>query len=189
MSYDITGTSILARARTIASQTTTDANISQIIDSKGGIRALLNHAIREVYRRKAQDIKFRHDIIETNTITIGDGVGAVPDNLMREFLKQSDITDNNGALVTYLDYQVDTNATFNQLGYLWIEGDTFHYRSPAPDLDGFDGTLTITCPTFPTLPSHMTQVIPFPSQASADDVVLFLAQAILGKESFQVVTA
>lgn len=186
---DVTGNEIFARARTIATQTMTDANVSSVIDARGGLRALLNHSIREVYRRKARDIKFRHDITETNTVTMVGGQAAIPDNLMREFLKQSNIKDENDSLVTYLDYQTDANQTFDQLAYLWIEGDTFYYRAPAPDLDAFDGDVTIECPTFPTFPGAMTQVITFPSQATIEDVILFLSQAILDKETYQVVSA
>lgn len=180
---------IWARARTIATQTATDANVSQVIDSLGGLEALLNHSIREIYRRKSSDVKFRHDITKKNTVTIASGVGACPELLMREFLKSADITDTNGSLVTYLDYSTDAQQTFTQLGYVWLVDDDIHYRAPSPDLDTYSGDLYVTCPVFPTLPSDTSQAISFPSEATVDDIVLFLASAIMGSEKFEIVSA
>ncbi len=190
-SYSISGDEMMARARTIASQTLTDANQATIIDAKGGIRALLNHSINEVYRRKCgMDAKFRHDINTDNVITLTGGQGDVPEGLMREMLHTADITDSNGfSLISYLDYSTDAQETFSQIGYLYIKGDTFYYIAPAPDLDSFDGDITIQCPKFPTFPNNLAQDIAMPSQATAEDVILFLSAAILGKENYQIVTA
>lgn len=186
-----TGTNLMARARVAATQMGGDANASQVIDSLGGIRVLLNNSIRELYRRKANDIKFRHDITVDNAVVITTGTGTVPSTLMREFLSQANISNSTGDLITYFDYAVDANSgqTFGQLGYLWITGDTFNYLAPSPNLATYSGTLTVSCPSFPTFPVSMTSVITFPSSATIDDLVLLLAQAITGKEVFEVVTA
>lgn len=180
---------IWARARTIASQAGIDANQSIIIDSLGGLEALLNHSIREIFRRKASDVKFRHDITTKNTIAISSGVGAVPDQLMREFLHLADITDTNNSLVAYLNYSTDAQETFTQLGYAWLVDDELHYRAPSPDLDTYSGNLYVTCPVFPILPSNTGDPVTFPSDATIDDIVLFLSQAIIGNEKFEVVSA
>jgi hypothetical protein len=181
-----TGSNIFARARTIATQTMSDANVSQVIDSLGGLRALLNHSIREVYRRKSTDQKFAQDIVTVHTIAIGTGTGVVPDEIMREFLQQANITDNNGSLVSYMNYAIDaSNETFDQLGYVWITGDTFNYKAPAPDLSTFSGSLFVTVQSFPEFPASMSSAITFPSTATIDDIILFLSQAILGKEEYQ----
>ncbi len=167
-----------------------DPNTSVVVDNLGGLRSFLNHSIRELYRRKAtSDSRFRHDINVTNTIAIAGGTGDVPENLMRECLPMSDITDANNSLVSYLAYSTDVQQTFSQLGYLTIVGDEFQYTAPAPDLDSYSGDLTIQCPTFPVFPNAMSQDITLPSQATADDLVLLLANAILGRESFQMITA
>jgi len=187
----ISGEEIFARARTIASQTMTDANQSVVIDSKGGLRALLNHSIIEVYRRKANDIKFRHDITTINSTLITTGTGTVPDVLMREYLHQANISTETCNQITYFDYAIDGNSgqTYDQLGYLWISnGDVFNYRAPAPDLGNFTGDLLIECPSFPEFPMLMSTPITFPSLITINDIVLFLAEAILGKEAYQVVS-
>ena len=186
--YSISGNEIFARARTLATQTGIDSNQSNVIDSLPNLRTTLNHAIREVYRRKSNDQKFSQDITTRHTVAIGTGEGTCEPEIMREFLHQANITDENDSLVTYFNYQIDTNQTFDTLGYLWLEGDTFHYRAPSPDLDDFDGDLYVTVQSFPEFPASMASDIEFPSQATAEDVILFLAQAILGKEGYQVVT-
>lgn len=170
----------------MASQVGGDANASQVIDSLGGLRAMLNSAIRELYRRKT-DPRFHRDITTRHTITIGSGTGDVPDEVMREFLRKADITDENGAMVTYFDYTADfdSSANFNQLGYLCIQGDTFRYRAPSPDLETYSGELYVTVPSFPELPASMASAITFPTESVIDDLVLFLSQALLGKESYE----
>lgn len=177
-----TGNNIFARARTIASQSGTDANQSVIIDSLGGIRALLNNVIRDVYRGKANDQKFLRDITTRSTVTISSGSGVVPDEWMREFMHQADITDSNGSLVTYYNYASDYNSgvNYNQLGYCYILGDTIKYTAPSPDFATYSGNLYVTVSQFPTFPASMAQNITFPSVAIIDDVVIALAQAIRG---------
>lgn len=185
----VTGEEIFARSRTIATQTATDANVSAVIDAKGGLRALLNHSIREVYRRKASDQKFTNDITVRHTVAITGGDGPCPDEIMREFLSQANITDGNNSLVSYMNYAIDaTQQTFNQLGYLWLVGDTFHYTAPSPDLTTFSGSLFVTVASFPEFPNSMSQDIEFPSMATAEDVILFLAMAITGDEKYQIVS-
>ncbi len=185
-----TGDEIFARARVAATQMGGDANQSLVIDSLGGLRVLFNNSIRELYRRKANDIKFRHDITVNNTVIIFNGTGTVPATLMREFLHQANISNNDNDLITYFDYAVDANSgeTYDQLAYLWIVGDTFHYRGTAPLLAGWNGNIVISCPSFPVFPPSLNDNIPFPSTATIDDLVLLLANAILGKEPFQIVT-
>lgn len=181
----------MARARTAATQQGGDANSATTIDSLGGIRVLLNNSIRELYRRKANDIKFRHDITVNNTVSVGTGTGTIPETLMREFLDGANLSDDNGAYISYFSYAVDATSgvTYDQLGYLWISAiDTFSYRAPSPDFTDYTGNLFVSCPCFPLF-GNMSDSIEFPSTATIDDLVLVLANAILGKESFQVVTA
>lgn len=183
-----TGTSILARARTTASQTAGDANLSPIIDSLGGARALLNNAIRQVYRDKANQIRFRQDIAVSNAVTITSGTGTVPANLMREWLGEANISNSSGDLISWMDFPVDAQSgeTFNQLGYLYITGlETLNYIAPSPTLATYTGTLTIQCPSFPTFPASLSSNITFQSTSIIDDVVLALASAITGQLDWQ----
>jgi hypothetical protein len=175
-----TGNSIIARARTIASQTAGDANTSAVIDARGGLRVLLNNAIREVYRQKANDKKFRQDISVENAVSVSAGTAAVPENLMREFLPQANISNSDGDLISFMTFPVDVTESFNQLGYVWLTGDTLNYRAPSPTLGTYSGTLTVSCPSYPEFPASMATEIPFPSTATVDDVVLALAAAITG---------
>ncbi len=146
------------------------------------MRAWLNDTIRILYRSRANEQKFRTDISVDNTIAIGSGVGVVPDTLMREFLHQANINGADTDLyVTYLDYGIDANQTFDQITYLWIVGDAFRFRGPSPDLGDWSGDIVINCPSFPELPAHMTDSITFPSEAVIDDLCTLLAQSILGK--------
>ena len=138
------GNQILARARTIATQMGMDANASSVIDAKGGLRSLLNHVIREVYRQKAKDQDFIKDINVQNSITMASGVGALPDTVMRQFLKQADYQDSNGSLISYFDYPIDSNSgqNYTQLGYISVVGSNIYYTEPAPGTStSYSGTL------------------------------------------------
>lgn len=156
------------------------------IDSKGGLRAWLNDTIRILYRSRANEQKFRTDISVNNSVAIAGGVGTVPNTLMREFLHQANISNDNNDLITYLDYGIDANQTFDQLAYLWIVGDEFRYIGIAPDLDTWSGDIVINCPSFPEFPMNMTQAISFPSEAVIDDLCTLLAQSIMGRVQLQV---
>lgn len=186
----INGTDLMARARVVASQTATDANQSAIIDSLGGIRSLMNNSIREVYRRKADNQKFLHDISVRHTVSISSGIGDCPAEVMREFLVQSQFEDDNDSFITYLTYNIDWSSgqLFDQLGYVTMQGDSFKYRAPSPDLDTYSGDLFVTAPTFPQFPADMTDPITFPSDSTIDDIALFMAQALMGGEKFQVIS-
>jgi len=183
----ITLTQLLARARTIATQTATDANASPLIDSLAGMRALLNNCVLEIYRRKARDTKFIRDITARTAITISSGSGTLPDTVMREFLSEANITDDNNSLVTYYEYASDYNSSvnFTQLGYAFLQGNSLKYTAPAPDFDTYSGNVYITSPVLPTVGATMT----FPTEETIDDIILMLARAIRGEEKFSVVDA
>jgi len=178
----ITLTTLLARARTISTQMATDANASPLIDDLAGLRALLNHCIQEVYRRKATDQKFLRDITARNTIVLASGSGTLPDTIMREFLHQCDATDENNSLVNYLNYAADYNSgvNFDQLGYFYILGDLVKYTAPAPTFATYNGDFYITSPTMPAAATSMT----FPTDETVNDIVLLLATAIRGEVAF-----
>jgi len=178
----MTGEEIFARARTIASQTRGDANSSPVIDAKGGLRALLDHAIRQVYRNKANDQKFIRDTFATNTVTVASGVGTCPDVVMREFLHLGEFTDDNNSLITYYNYLTDwgNDQNFAQVGYVVLVGNSFKYQEPNGTATSYSGNLNVYGPCFPVLPASMASDIPFPSDTTADDVVLALAAALVG---------
>lgn len=183
MSYTITLSEIFARSRTIATQMGGDATQSPLIDNLAGLRALLNHCILEIYRRKANNQTFLRDITAQTTVSISSGSGTLPSEVMREFLNQADITDDNNAKVTYYNYATDYNSTvnFTQLGYCYVLGDLIKYTAPAPDLAAYSGDLFITSPVLPTIGTSVT----FNTEEVADDVVLLLAKAIRGEQTFE----
>jgi len=180
------GNQIIARARTIATQMGGDANASPVIDAKSGLRALLNHIIRETYRQKAKNQDFIKDINVQNAITMASGVGVLPDTVMRQFLKQADYQDANGSLITYFDYPIDSNSgqNYNQLGYISVVGSNIYYTEPAPGTStSYSGTLYMTVPTFPTFPASMASAIPMPVEV-VDDVIMLMALALRGQVKF-----
>lgn len=176
----ITVAQILARARTLATQTDgVDATASQQIDARGGLRALIPHAILATYRAKAKDQRFVRDITVKHTVSISAGVGAIPDGVMRELMTQANVTDADNSLVSYDEFGVDFNSgqNFDQLGYLMIVGDDFHYTAPAPTTS-YTGNLYVTAATVPTTTGSS---VTFPSTETSDDVVYLISQAIQGK--------
>lgn len=169
---------ILARARVIATQTATDANQSVVIDNLGGLFALLPHVILDVYRSKANDAGFLRSISQKHTVSMTAGVGTVPTNLMRELLGQANFADDDGSLITYFNYAVDyeSGQNFSQLGYVMIVGDEFNYTAPFPTTS-YTGNLFVTGATTPTV----TTTVTFPDEATENDVIIALANAIQGK--------
>ncbi len=176
-------TEIFARARTLATQISGDATQSPLIDNLAGLRALLNHCILEVYRRKAANPKFLRDITIEQTVAISSGSGNLPSNIMYEYLGTGNFTDDNNALVTYYEYASDYNSTvnFTQLGYCFLVGNTLKYTAPAPDFDTYTGNLFITSPCLPAI----TDEVAFQTEETGDDVILLLAKAIRGEVSFE----
>jgi len=180
---------LFARAQTIATEMGGDANSSVNIDSMAGLKALLPHVIRNVYRKNAADVKTRHDVVTKHTIAVTASVGAVPDEIMREFLSQADFQDSlNNKCIAWLPYAVDYNSgvTFSQIGYVTIVGDNFNYRAPSPN-QSFTGSLYVTVPSMPTIPSNWATEIAIGSD-TAQDICLALAYAIRGEMSFEGVT-
>ncbi len=177
------GTSILARARVLASQTRTDANSSPVIDAMGGLRVALNNSVRQVFRNHANDQKFVRDIFSTNAVTMVSGVGACPDEVMREFLHLGEFADDDNSLITYYNYLSDyqSGQNFSQLGYVVLVGDDFNYTPPNGTATSYSGTLNAYTPCFPTFPADLADPITFPSTTIIDDTVVSLAAAIVGQ--------
>lgn len=176
---NITVAQIISRARTLATQAGgVDATASQQIDARGGMFALIPHAILATYRAKAKDQRFVRDITVKHTVSITASSGAVPTGAMREFMKQADFADDDGSLITYLDYAADYNSgqNFDQLGYVYIVGDNFNYTAPSPN-QSYTGNLYVTVPSVPTVTTSVT----FPSTQVSDDVIYLISQAIQGK--------
>lgn len=181
----ISQNTLFARARTIATEMGLDANTSVAIDSLAGFKALLPHVIRNVYKKKANNVSNRHDIVTKHTIAITSSSGAVPDTVMREFLSQADFQDSlSNKCIAWMPYAVDYNSgtTFSQIGYVTIVGDNFNYRAPAPN-QNFTGSLYVTVPTMPTIPSSWSDNIDIDDD-TADDIALSLALAIRNEYSF-----
>ena len=177
------GNTILARARTLASQMGTDANSSVVIDSRPALRSLLNTCIRETYRQKAKDPNFIKDINVLNSITITSGAGTLPDTVMRQFLRQADWQDDNRSFISYFDYPVDANSgqNFSQLGYVSLTGSTLTYTSPVTN--PYSGNLYLTVPCFPVFPVSMASDIPITDDV-AEDVITLMALGIRGQVKF-----
>lgn len=171
---------ILARARTIATQMGLDPNQSTVIDNLAGARALLDHVIQEVYRKKANDKKNFHDITTRHTISVVASSGAIPDEILREFLPQADFQDANNSLIAYIPYYVDyaSGVNFSQLGYVTIQGDNFLYRAPAPN-SSYTGNLYVTAVTLPTLPANWSTTLTI-GPDTVNDIVIALAEALKG---------
>ncbi len=177
---------LFARSRTIASEMGGDANTSVNIDSLAGLKALLPHVIRNVYRKKAANVKDRHDIVTKHTIAVTASVGAVPEAIMREFLAQADFQDSlNNKCIAWLPYAVDYNSgvTFTQIGYVTIVGNDFYYRAPSPN-QSFTGSLYVTVPSMPTIPSSWSTEIDI-GENMADDIIIALAKALRGELVFE----
>lgn len=180
---------ILARARTLATQQGGDPTMSPLIDDLTGFRAMLDHVIQDVWRKKANDVRNRHDISVKHTVGITASSGAIPTTIMREFLPQADFQDSlNNKCIAWLPYAVDYNSgtTFTQIGYVTIVGDNFNYRAPAPN-QNFTGSLFITVPTTPAIPTAWTDELDV-TDVATNDIILSLSYAMKAQYSFDGIT-
>lgn len=156
---------IIARARIIATGMGDDPNLSKLIDSRPALRALLDTAISFVYRQKAADKKNWRDISVRHTITFAAGVGNIPATVLREFLHQADFQNEDADLISYLTYQIDSRAKYeNYLGYVQVVGDTFEYTAPNGDAGDYSGDMYVTVPSLPEIPSDDTTNIEMTSE-------------------------
>lgn len=174
---------IIARARTIAVGINSDANASILVDSDMALRALLNHAIRHVYHQRASEPKFRQDITTANAVSVSAGVGAIPTTIIREYLNQADFRDSqNFNLISFINYDLDYNSSnFNQLGYVRVVGDDFLYVKNGAN---YSGTLTVTVPSVPALPSDPTTNVSIKLDA-LEEVIYTLALGLRGDLKFE----
>lgn len=164
---------ILSRTRVIATGVGIDPNLSALIDNRPALRALLNTAFSTVYRKRAQSKKDWRDISVRHTVSMSGGSGAIPNELMREFLHQADFEDEEGSLISYIEYNIDNRQLFTQLGYVRVVGDTFDYN--LPDAGGaYTGDLYVTAVSVPEFPATPTDDIPMTAEIF-DDVCGTLA--------------
>lgn len=172
---------VLARARTIATQMGGDPNQSPLIDDLPGIRAMLDHVLRDVYRKKAANKRNYHDLTIRHTVAIAASSGAVPSTILREFLSQADFQDANGSLISWITYPIDyaSSVNFTQIGYITIRGDNFLYRAPAPN-QSYTGNLYVTAVSIPALPADWSDTVDVDVDI-LDDVILATALAIRGQ--------
>ena len=170
---------IMARARVIATGMGIDPTASPVIDNKPALRALLDTALSDVYRKRAEKGNSFRDIAVRNTVALIAGVGTVPTGIMRDYLHLADFTTAAGDLVSYLNYPMDANSfsRYQQLGYVIIQGDTFLYTTPNSGA-AYTGDMYVTAVTLPDLsldPLVMTSEV-------IDDVAYTLALALRGDE-------
>jgi hypothetical protein len=173
---------ITARARTLATSINSDANISILTDSDMGLRALLNHAVRDVYYKRAKDAKFRQEITTANVVSVTAGTGVIPATILRQYLSQADFRDAESFnLISFITYDLDFNGSnFDQLGYVRVVGDNFIYVKNGSN---YTGNLTVTVPNIPDLPSDPTDDVDIKID-TLEEVIYTLALALRGEITF-----
>lgn len=169
---------ILARSRVIATQMGTDANLSPLIDNRGGLRASLDKVISDVYTKAAQKDKNWRNIAPRQTIAMSAGVGTLPAGVLRGFMHQAEFATDSTSLISYIKHELDNQQTYSQLGYVFIRGDNVHY-TPPDGAGAFTGNLYITVPSVPTIPSGSDTAIEMTDDIY-DDVCYALAMMIRG---------
>lgn len=169
---------ILARARIIATGMGIDPNSSALIDNLPALYALLDTAISAVYVKRARDKKNWRDISVKHTVSMSSGSGAIPSELLREFLHQADFADEDNSLISYLTFGIDDRETFsNYLGYVKVVGNNFEYTAPLGASGTYTGDLYVTAPSSPEMPNDSTTDIAMTSEVF-DDVCSTLALMI-----------
>jgi hypothetical protein len=150
--------------------------------------ALVPSTFRFATRQAAKDPVKRAAVTVQHTITLANGVGTLPTEVLVEFLDHSTIADPADAAMARKMRRVYSWNEFirpldNSLGYYIVTGtNKLHLTRPGTSynpVDGMDGDVVLTTPTVPTVPALNSQIVA-PAEI-VDDILLALAAGLTGK--------
>lgn len=125
----------------------------------------------------------------THTISMTNGVGVLPDEVLTSCMNNSSIADPDDISVgkfqsfvpQWVDFIGPRDNIQTQLNWFNVKGDSdLHYLAANEEYDpdnGFDGDLELTVPSVPETPTLATDTVDVPSEV-ASDLIAALADSL-----------
>src|ERR1043165_3707515 len=164
---------------------------SALLDADMTMESFVTNVFQNVALKFAADEEGRSLLRRTHSITLTNGVGVVPDEVLTQCKWGASIADPDDLTVAQLQSFVPYWSDFVQprsglqadIPWWTIKGDDdFHYLEAGEDydpVDGFNGLIELTIATVPTVPASVTNTIDVPSEV-LNDLITGLANAIRG---------
>ena len=167
---------IIARASQLASGVAIDAFQSAIVDAGFTFETLFPHAARFTVNKMIERGEAVEDLAEIVTINVADGIGTMPENVVRECLDNATIVGH--PVVARLPYSDFMRSRFDQqMAYFAVLNDKFYFASGA---EPFTDDVEISVPVVPTVPEDVNDPIQM-SRKLGEAVILCLAAAMRGE--------
>ncbi len=124
-----------------------------------------------------------------HTITLTNGVGTIPAEVLTQCKYNATVTDDDDATVraslvrTWNDF-ISPSTTDRLIARWTIKDDTIYWVEVAADYEtgaGKDGDVTLNIPTVPAVPATAATVIDAPQEVLSD-IVVSLTQRLQGKK-------
>lgn len=167
-----------------------DANTAPNRDDAIAImEAMVPTIFQAVAESYASDSDKQSLLRRTHAITMTNGVGVIPDEVLTSCLKNSSIADSTDVEVgkyqsfvpQWVDFIGPRDNIQIQLNYYCVKGDDdLHFLAANEDYDpddGFDGDLELTVPSVPEVPTLSTDTVDVPAEV-ASDLIESLANAL-----------
>lgn len=178
----ITYQSILESALRVANLVGMDANSSAWIDNKIVLEDLFYSACRQAILDGSDNPNEIGDLKYDHTVTITNGVGTLPSEVLDELLSGSTVYSDDGALnglmsfqPRYFDYIRDGHT---QLGYYAIQDNNLLLKEPGGEIGTYDGDVHLVTTSMPTIVDATTTLNL--SKETAKRTVEILAQMLRG---------
>ena len=164
---------------------------SALLDADMTMESFVTNVFQNVALKFAADEEGRSLLRRTHSITLTNGVGIVPDEVLTQCKWGASIADPDDVTVAQLQSFVPYWSDFVQprsglqadIPWWTIKGDDdFHYLEAGEDYDpadGFNGPIELTIATVPTVPASATDTVDVPSEV-LNDLITGLANAIRG---------
>lgn len=153
------------------------------LNTESVIEAMMPSVLAEIAIRYAGNPDTQSLLRQTHTITLTNGVGTLPDDVLTGCLAGGALIDPNDADVAqdltfvpqYFDF-IEAKSFEPRLGYWNVKGDTaLHYVTPTATQDEyntFDGDVEYIGATTPTIPALATSQTGWPAEIETDVINL-----------------
>lgn len=169
-----------------------DAKAAPNLDDATTImEALVPSIFQSVAERYASDPRTQSLLRRTHTLSVSSGAATLPDEVLTSCLWNSSIDDPSDVTVAqaqsfvpqWYDFVQPRDNFQTQLNWYCVKGDSdFHFLEANEDYDpsaGFTGSLELTVPSVPEIPTLAAGTVDVPSEV-ASDLIEALANALRG---------
>lgn len=178
------------KAQILAASIGGEVMVSPYLDAGIALEVLAANVMHYIAAKCASDPRTRSLLKQTQTISLTNGEGTLPANVLTEYISDAEIYDATdtflGSLTSWISNWNDyVRCNELRLGRFSIKaGRTFHYCPPGTIYDPASGVtqdIIVTTPCVPSLPAAAGTAISI-SDELTDDLVAALADALRGGE-------